>query len=126
MTFTLDFDEARSLITINARGSADRNSRLESLRAVRMDSRFRNDYHILCNFPDENYVPEIAECVQLGLTIAAFFRGQKIALVVGATELDVLRGGIEKFNTGRLEINAYGDEASARDWLYSQIEAIAA
>ena len=126
MTFNLDFDEACNLITVVAIGSANKDSRLESLRAVRMDPRFRDDYRILCKFSDNKYVPDSAECLHLGLTVSAFFRGQKIALVVSKAELAKLKKGIAIFNTGRVEINAFNNLTSAKGWLMSQREAIAA
>ena len=94
MTFDLNFDVACVLITIVAIGDANKDSRLESLRAVRMDPRFRDDYRILCKFLDKKHIPDSAECRHLGLTVAAFFRGQKIALVVSKSELPKLKDGI--------------------------------
>jgi hypothetical protein len=126
MTFDLDFDEARNLITVVATGHANHNTRLESLRAVRMDPRFRNDYHILCCFLDDSDIPDSAECRQLGLTVSAFFRGQKVALVVSRAEMTKLQKSIAIFSTERVEINVFNDLASARGWLSSQQEAIAA
>jgi hypothetical protein len=126
MTFNVDFDEARNLIRVVATGHANKAARLESLRAVRMDPHFRDDYRILCNFRDNKYVPDSAECRHLGLTVSAFFRGQKIALVVSKAELAKLKENIAIFNTGRVEINAFNSLTSAKNWLLAQQEAIAA
>ena len=126
MTYNLDFDETSILITVEAIGPANKNTRLDSLRAVRMDPRFRDDYRILCNFTDRKYVPDSAECLHLGLTLSAFFRGQKIALVVSKKESVKLKEGVAAFNTGRVEINVFDNLTSAKSWLLSQHEAIAA
>ena len=103
----------------------DKDTRLASLRALRMDPRFREDYRILCKFLDKKHVPESAECRHLGLTAAAFFRGQKVALVVSRAELPKLKDGIRVFNTGRVELNVFNKTTSAKSWLLSQQEAIA-
>ena len=58
--------------------------------------------------------------------MSAFFRWQKIALVVSKAELAKLKEGIAIFNTGRVEINAFNNLTSAKGWLLSQREAIAA
>jgi hypothetical protein len=91
-----------------------------------MDPRFRDDYQILYKFLDKKYVPDSTECFQLALTLSAFFRGQKIALVVGAAGLGALKACIATFNTGRVDINVFSSVASAKSWLVSQREAIAA
>src|SRR5258708_40359838 len=65
MTFKLDFDEACNLITVVAIGSANKDSRLESRRAVRMDPRFRGDYRILWKFSCNRYVPYSVGCLYL-------------------------------------------------------------
>ena len=126
MAFKLDFDEARNLITVVAVGHAKKDARLEPLRAVRMDPRFRDDYYILCKFLDPKYVPDRTQCLQLGLTVSAFFRGQKIALVVGKPELAKLKESVAVFNTGRVDINVFNDLVSAKGWLLSPVESIAA
>ena len=126
MTFDLDFDEARNLMTVAAIGHVNKNARIESLRAARMDPRFRDDYRILCKFLDNKYVPDSAECRQLGLTVSAFYRGQKVALVVSKAELAKLKEGIAIFNTGRVDINVSSNLSSAKGWLLSRGEAIAA
>ena len=126
MTFSFDFDEACILITVAVTGHATKDTRLESLRAVRMDPRFREDYRILCNFLDNKYAPDSAECRHLGLTVSAFFRGQKVALVVSKAEAAKLKEGIAVFNTGRVEMNVFNSLTSAKSWLLAQEEAIAA
>src|SRR5258706_7725267 len=113
MAFNVDFDDASNLITVVATGRAGKTARLESLRAVRMDPRFRDDYRILCKFLDGKRVPDNDECRHLGLTVAAFFRGQKIALVVSKAELPKLKDGIAIFNTGRVELNVFNKLTSA-------------
>ena len=124
MSFNLDFDETSNLITVAADGHADKDTRLESLRALRMDPRFREDYRILCKFLDKKHIPDSAECRHLGLTVSAFFRGQKVALVVSKAELPKLKDGIRVFNTGRVELNVFNKTTSAKSWLLSQQEAI--
>ncbi len=125
MTFYLDFDDERNLITVAAIGSANAGARLESLRTLRMDSRFRNEFGILCKFVDNEYVPDGAECLHLGLTLAAFFRGQKIALVVGHAESARLKESIALFNsTARVEISIFNSVSPARGWLSSHLESI--
>ena len=125
MSFNLDFDEASNLITVAAHGHADKDTRLASLRALRMDPRFREDYRILCEVLDKKHVPDSAECRHLGLTGAAFFRGKTVALVVSRAELPKLKDGIAVFNTGRVELNVFNKTTSAKSWLLSQQEAIA-
>ena len=123
-SFNLDFDEASNLVTVAAHRRADMDTRLESLRALRRDPRFREDYDILCKFLDKKHVPDSAACRHLGLTISAFFRGQKVALVVSKAELQKLKDGIRVFNTGRVELNVFNKTTSARSWLLSQREAL--
>ena len=123
MTFNVDFDDASNLITVAATGHANKDTRVESLRAVRMDPRFRDDYRILCKFHDAKHVPDPAECRHLGLTVAAFFREQKIALVVSKAELSKLKDGIAVFNTGRVELNVFNKLTSAKSWLLSRRDA---
>ena len=126
-TYHIEFDEARNLITVIATGHALKGMRVEALRTVRMDPRFRNDYDVLCRFVDNKHTPDKTGCLQLGLTLSAFFRGQKIALVVGKAELAPLRESIAIFNeTGRVEINAFNILSEAKTWLLSRHEAIAA
>jgi hypothetical protein len=129
MAFHLDFDDTHNLITVSTIGSANREVRLAALCALSLDRRFRNDYDILCRFLDNKYAPERTECVHLGLTLAAFFRGQKIALVVGHAESARLKESVELFNsTGRVKINVFNSVRSAKSWLFllSQLEEIAA
>jgi hypothetical protein len=90
-----------------------------------MDPRFREDYDIQCKFLDKKHVPDSAECRHLGLTVAAFFRGQKVALVVSKAELPKLKNGIAVFNTGRVELNVFNRTTSAKSWLLSQRQAFA-
>src|SRR5258708_19852191 len=68
MTFKLDFDEACNLITVVAIGSANKDSRLESLRAVRMDPRFPDDYPIFCKFSYTVHLPPSPHCLSLAPT----------------------------------------------------------
>lgn len=129
MTFRLDFDDEHNLITVNAIGAANRATRLEALRALSLHPRFRNDYDILCRFLDNRYVPDRAECAHLGLTLAAFFRGQNIALVVGQAESPVLEESVVPFNsTGRLKISVFSNVRAAKNWLLlsSQQDVLAA
>ncbi len=126
MTIHVGFDDARNLITVASTGAANQNERLEALRNLRLDSSFRSDYQILCRFFDDRYAPGRAECIHLGLTLSAFFRGQQIALVVGNHELAPLREGVAMFNTERVEINVFNDVIAATRWLLSQREAMAA
>ena len=129
MAFHLDFDDAHNLITVSTNGGASPDSRLESLRALSLHPRFRNDYDILCRFPDDRDVPDAVECARLGLTLAAFFRGQKVALAVGEAESAMFEDGVALFNsTGRLKIGVFNNEHAAQDWLFSlsQQDSIAA
>jgi hypothetical protein len=125
-SFELNFDDARNLISVIAIHSDNKAARIESLRAVRMDPRFRDDYHILYKFLDKKRVPDRTESFQLVLTLSAFFRGQKIALVVGRAGLATLSECIATFNTGRVDINVFSSVVLAKSWLESQQEAIAA
>lgn len=127
MTFSLEFDEARNLISVSATRSGDRAVRLEALAAARMDPRFRHDYDILCRFSDNHGAPGQSECLHLGLTLSAFFRGQKIALVVSKDELRNLQESVAIFNsTERVEISVMRTVTAATNWLTSQRNAIAA
>jgi len=76
-------------------------------------------------FLDSKRVPDSAECRHLGLTVSAFFRGQKVALVVSKAELPKLKDGIAVFNAGRVELNVFKKTTSAKSWLLSQQGAIA-
>jgi hypothetical protein len=125
-SFELKFDEARNLISVTAIQCDNKKARLESLRAVRMDPRFRDYYHILYKFLDKKHVLDRTESFQLALTLSAFFRGQKIALVVGKAGLATLSECIATFNTGRVDVSVFSSVASAKSWLAFQQEAIAA
>ena len=126
MTFHVDFDEASVLVTVSAIGHTDKDSWLESLSAVRMHPRFQNGLPMLCSFLDQKYLFNSSEWFDLGLTLSAFFRGQQIALVVHEKELTKVKEGIAIFSTGRVAMNVFADFSSARSWLRSQREAIAA
>lgn len=129
MTFHLDFDDVHNLITVGTTGTAKRGDRPEALRVLSLHPRFRDDYDILCRFLDHTYAPDRAECVHLGLTLAAFFRRQNIALVVGHAEAAILEDSVAPFNnTGRLQIGVFDSEPAAINWLnlMSQQDSLAA
>lgn len=125
MKYKLDFDETRKLITVVAIGSADMQSSLESLRTLRMDPRFRDDYRILCNFLDTGYVSNSTERFALGRVVSMFFGRLKIALVVGNPELDKLRELVAAITASRVDINVFNEIKAAERWLMSPTAAVA-
>lgn len=125
MTYKFSFDDARKLITVVAVGSANMESSLDSLRTLRHDPSYRGDYRILCNFLDTRYVPNSAERCALGFVVSMFFRGQKIALVVGNPELEKLKELLAVITSWNVDINVFNDVKAAEHWLMSPTPAVA-